>query len=66
MCKKALNTFILYFVLCFEDLKRKKRIAVVVFKQKTESLDKNKNTFMNKNLQNIKMYIQKYRQSKIH
>lgn len=44
--------------------KKEKNIAVVVLKKETKSFDENKNTFVNKNLQNLKMYIQKYRQSK--
>lgn len=56
MCKQALNKFILYFVLCL-SLKRKKNIAVVVLEKENESFDEN--TFVNKNLQNLKMYIQK-------
>lgn len=43
--------------------KKEKNIAVVVLKKETKSFDENKNTFVNKNLQNL-MYIQKYRQSK--
>lgn len=68
VCKRALSKFILYFVLCFEVLKRKKTkkiIAVVVLTKKNLSpLMKTETPLWIKNLQNLKMYIQKYRQSK--
>lgn len=57
VCEQALK-FILYFVLCFE-VKKEKKNNRCGFGKENESFDENRNTFVNKNPQNLKMYIQK-------
>ena len=69
LCVQA-STKQIYFIFCivfwsFKKEKKKKIIAVVVLTKKNSSpLMKTETPLWIKNLQNLKMYIQKYRQSK--
>lgn len=56
VCKQALK---FYFIFCIVFQSLKTGGASCGFGNKVESFDENKNTFVNKSIQNRKMYIQK-------